>query len=96
MSHRLVTQATLEEMWKPLSPQKDAAGKPTGSAYGLGWAVGTLEGHRLAGHNGGQAGTSTSLKLIPDRGLAVAVMTNLEGANLDGFAEAVLKLYLAQ
>lgn len=88
MSDKLVTDATLEEMWKPLTTHDD------GSGYGLGWDISKLDGHRLIGHNGGQAGTSTSLKLVPDRQLAVAVMTNLEGAKLDEFVEAILKLSL--
>jgi serine beta-lactamase-like protein LACTB, mitochondrial len=90
MSGKLVTQEGLEEMWTPLSRNDD------GSGYGLGWAIGSLAGHRLIGHNGGQAGASTSLKLVPDRQLAVAVMTNIEGAALDEFAESVLKLFLAE
>ncbi len=90
MSGKLVTPASLEEMWKPLTVQDN------GSGYGLGWSVGSLAGHRLIGHNGGQVGASTSLKLVPDRQLAVAVMTNVEGAALDEFAESVLKLFLAE
>lgn len=89
MSDKLVTSATLEEMWKPLTTHDD------GSGYGLGWEIRPVDGHRVVGHNGGQAGTSTSLKLIPDRQLAVAVMTNLEGAKLDEFVEAILKLCLS-
>jgi CubicO group peptidase (beta-lactamase class C family) len=88
MSGKLVTAAGLEEMWNPLSRNADSSG------YGLGWGVGELAGHRIVGHNGGQVGSSTSLKLVPDRELAVAVMTNVEGASLDEFAESILKLYL--
>lgn len=90
MSDKLVTSATLEEMWKPLSNRDD------GSGYGLGWGIGKLDGHRVVGHNGGQAGSSTSLKLVPDRRLAVAVMTNVEGADLDAFAESILTLGLSR
>jgi CubicO group peptidase (beta-lactamase class C family) len=88
MSGKLVPAATLEEMWKPLSTGDN------GSGYGLGWGIGALNGHRVVGHNGGQVGASTSLKLLPERQIAVAVMTNLEGASLDQLAESVLKLYL--
>ena len=96
MSEKLVSRAMLEEMWKPTNSQDEAVGNSKAPPYGLGWGIGMLEGHRIVGHNGGQAGTSTTLKLVPDRQLAVAVMTNLEGAKLDDFAEAVLKLYLAE
>lgn len=95
MAERLVSRQTLQLMWTPLSTrdQEPGASRPP-SSYGLGWGIGTLEGHRLVGHNGGQAGTSTTMKLIPDAHLAVAAMTNLEGADLDDFAESILKLYL--
>ena len=87
MDGKLVPVSNLEEMWKPLTAQDD------GSGYGLGWAVARLAGHRIVGHNGGQAGTSTCLKLVPDRQLAIAIMTNLEGAALDELANSILELY---
>lgn len=90
MAGKLVPQATLDLMWKGLSDRDD------GSSYGLGWGIGNVSGWRVVGHNGGQAGTSTTLKLVPASQFAVAVMTNLEGAQLDGLAEAILKLYLTQ
>jgi CubicO group peptidase (beta-lactamase class C family) len=89
MSGKLVLQAALEQMWTPLTVE------PDGNGYGLGWSVSKLDGHRLVGHNGGQVGASTCLKLIPDRQLAIALMTNLEGAALDDLANSILKLYLS-
>ena len=94
MAAKLLTRDTLELMWTPQGSLENRDSKVP--PYGLGWGIGTLEGHRVVGHNGGQAGTSTTLKMIPDRNLAVAAMTNLEGAQLDDFAEAILKLYLAE
>jgi serine beta-lactamase-like protein LACTB, mitochondrial len=88
MDGKLVPVSDLEEMWKPLTVQDD------GTGYGLGWAITKLAGHRIVGHNGGQAGTSTCLKLVPDRQLAVAIMGNLEGAALDELANSILELYL--
>lgn len=89
MDGKLLPSTDLEEMWKPLTIQDD------GSGYGLGWAIAKLAGHRVVGHNGGQVGTSTCLKLVPDRQLAVAVMINLEGAALDDLANSILDLYLS-
>lgn len=88
MAGKLVALPDLEEMWKPLTVQDD------GSGYGLGWAVARLAGHRVIGHNGGQAGSSTCLKLVPDRQLAVAIMSNVEGVPLDDLANSILELYL--
>jgi len=88
MAGKLVALPVLEEMWKPLTVQDD------GSGYGLGWAVAKLAAHRVIGHNGGQAGSSTCLKLVPDRQLAVAIMANVEGAALDDLANSILERYL--
>ncbi len=88
MAAKLVPLSDLEIMWKPLTVQDD------GSGYGLGWAVAKLAGHRVVGHNGGQVGASTCLKLVPDRQLAVAIMSNVEGAALDHLANSILELYL--
>jgi CubicO group peptidase (beta-lactamase class C family) len=88
MSGRLVPPEDLETMWKALSVEDN------GSGYGLGWGVGKLDGHRVVGHTGGQVGTSTSLKLVPEYQLAVAIMTNVEGVSLDELMDSILKLYL--
>jgi CubicO group peptidase (beta-lactamase class C family) len=88
MAGKVVALPVLEEMWKPLTVQDD------GSGYGLGWAVAQLAGHRVIGHNGGQAGSSTCLKMVPERQLAIAIMTNVEGAALDDLANSILGLYL--
>ena len=79
---------TISSRCGTLTTQDDGAG------YGLGWSIASLDDHRVVGHNGGQASTSTCLKLLPDRQLAAAIMTNLEGAALDDLANALLKLYL--
>jgi CubicO group peptidase (beta-lactamase class C family) len=89
MSDKLVPHTVLEQMWTPSTVE------PDGNGYGLGWGIASLDGHRIVGHNGGQAGTSTTLKLLPERKLAVAIMTNVEGAPLDNLAHAILKLYLS-
>src|SRR4029079_15267505 len=50
------------------------------SQYGMGWGVREYQGHREISHGGGQQGISTFLLLLPDDGLAIAVMLNLEHA----------------
>jgi serine beta-lactamase-like protein LACTB len=60
-----------------LARQRTKDGKLTG--YGLGWTVGTEHGRREVYHIGGQPRVSTVLYVLPDRGVALAVFTNLEG-----------------
>ncbi|MDP8979926.1 MAG: beta-lactamase family protein [Acidobacteriota bacterium] len=59
------------------------------SPYGMGWGVSTFKDVRMVAHSGGQQGTSTMLLLFPDKGLAVAVMMNREGAPAGALAQTI-------
>ncbi len=78
---------TLREIW---TPQKLADGKAT--EYGLGWFVHTANGMKLVLHSGGQQGTSTILAMLPNRGAAVAILTNLERAELGPMMQEMLRV----
>ena len=45
-------------------------------AYGLGWALHTMGGERVVGHGGTTYGFQAWLSLLPDKGFAIAVLTN--------------------
>jgi len=91
-SGTLVKKKTMELM---ITPQHTRDGKPT--VYGLGFFVGELEGHRRAGHGGGQQGISTDLVFFPAEGVALAIMVNLEAARgLHELTDDVSKIVLAQ
>lgn len=64
----------------------------TGTGYGLGWALGTLDGKRTVRHTGGQQGASAILAMLPRDGYTVAIMTNLEKAELVGLSNQLLRL----
>ncbi len=87
---QLCSKESVELMW---TEQKTADGKATG--YGLGWVVGEVDGHRVIGHSGGQAGTSTCVMMLPDKNVAVAVMCNLRGLGLSGPTRDFLKEIVA-
>ncbi len=70
--------------------QKLKDGKSTG--YGLGWVVGTLDGKRMIRHAGGQQGVSTILSMLPRDGYTVAIMTNLEKADLAALSDQLLRV----
>jgi CubicO group peptidase (beta-lactamase class C family) len=70
----LVKKETLDQMW---ASQKTRDGKATG--YGMGWGVSERNGMKEVEHGGAQQRVSTYLYTIPEKGLAVVVMTNLEG-----------------
>lgn len=84
-SGRLLKPETLELMY---APQKTRDGKET--AYGLGWGVARRPtGERAVGHSGGQQRVSTFLHMQPEQGLAVVIMSNLEGARLGDLAQQI-------
>jgi CubicO group peptidase (beta-lactamase class C family) len=62
--------------------------------YALGLYVDTYQGVREVDHSGGGLGYSGHLGRYPDQQVSVAVMCNLEGANVTGMAKAVARLFL--
>lgn len=50
--------------------------------YGLGWFVGEFDGTNIAWHGGNGDGESTLVAVMPDRGIGLAVLANLEGTSL--------------
>jgi CubicO group peptidase (beta-lactamase class C family) len=51
-----------------------------GDSWGLGWIRFGWQGHRLVGHDGNTIGQSAFLRLLPEQGLAVTLLTNGGGA----------------
>lgn len=91
--HRILKRQTLEAMWQP---QFAKAGQKTG--YGIGFNIGTLDGHRSVGHDGAIYGFATTLLMLPDDKLGAVVVATLDGVNTvtDRIANAALRMMLAQ
>jgi CubicO group peptidase (beta-lactamase class C family) len=87
---RLVKPTTLEQMW---TEQKARDGKET--RYGFGWGINQANGQRMIIHNGGQAGTRTDLRLFPEKGIVIAVMTNLSDAPIEQMIKGIQEILLA-
>ncbi len=83
-AEKLLGKSWLEQMW---TEQKTRNGKTTG--YGLGWDITSIAGLKLVRHTGGQSGTSTLLEMIPEKGLIVAIMCNLDGVAMVPIAEQI-------
>ncbi|GIL29834.1 serine hydrolase [Actinocatenispora comari] len=49
---------------------------PLGDSWGLGWIRFGWDGHRLIGHDGNTIGQSAFLRLLPEQGVAVTLLTN--------------------
>ena len=61
----------------------DGEGRPTcrtstslGDSWGLGWIRFGWDGRRLVGHDGNTIGQAAFLRVLPDAGLAVTLLTN--------------------
>ena len=74
ISGRLLGRPALQQM---LTPQKTRAGRVTG--FGLGITLTGSGRKREAWHTGGQERVSTVLYTRPDAGIAIALLSNLEG-----------------
>ena len=71
-------------MW---TSQTTTSGKPTG--YGLGWGVLSDHGELAVAHTGSQQGATATLFLIPARGFAVAIMSNMEDVDTAAMAHSI-------
>jgi CubicO group peptidase (beta-lactamase class C family) len=72
--------------------QKTRDGKLT--HYGMGWETVDQDGVKGVAHGGGQSGTSTQLFIEPDKGFAIAIMCNMEGAHLTELAHSIARIVL--
>ena len=71
----------IDQMWT-VFPLND--GKPNSGSYGFGFFIHSMNGHRLIDHEGIWQGVHDYSAIYPDDGLAVAVLTNLAYAPLQG------------
>ena len=80
LTNKLFSEATQHEL---ISTQKLSTGKETG--YGIGWFIATnSHGRNYYGHGGGSVGGISSLVIIPEYELVIAITTNDSRANLNG------------
>ena len=88
----IVTPETLREMTTPQCVPEGERGR-----FGLGFALGTLDGHPTIGHGGAVYGFATSLAALPDERLGVVVATSRDCANTstERIAQYALRLMLA-
>jgi len=63
-----------------------------GDGWGFGWILFTWDGHRVFGHDGSTLGQNAFLRILPDAGLAVALLTN-GGHTKDLFDELCAEVF---
>ena len=87
MAGELIGPASLAEMWRRQTPEGEAS-------YGLGWSVGELDGRRAVSHSGGSVGATAMLLVLPDDGVVVSVLGNVDDVGHAGIAAEVARLFL--
>jgi CubicO group peptidase (beta-lactamase class C family)/D-alanyl-D-alanine dipeptidase len=82
---------TLREMWT-LGP-----GQQSWLNFGIGFILGSLDGHRMVGHDGQIYGFATSLEALPDDQLGAVAVTTMDCSNgvTDRVVREALRLMLA-
>ena len=72
---RLLREDSLAAMREPLAIVPSGIGS-FASRWGLGWSIHEWSGRQGVGHDGGTIGQSAFLRVVPDAGVAVALLTN--------------------
>lgn len=71
---RVLAASTVAEMQHPQVAVPNPY--PMASHWGLGWALSDWGGRRVVGHDGDTIGQSAFLRVVPDAGVAVVLLTN--------------------
>jgi CubicO group peptidase (beta-lactamase class C family) len=90
-TEKLLKRASLQQMWT-VATLKD--GKSNSGKYGLGWFIGSKNGHHVVEHEGQWQGFETQISRYIDDGLTVVVLTNLAQAKPERIADGVAAMYL--
>ncbi|HEX2474001.1 MAG TPA: serine hydrolase, partial [Lacipirellulaceae bacterium] len=92
-SKSVIDEKTLAAMLKPLRASGDRVNQ-----YGVGFALGEIDGHQTFGHGGAVYGYSTQLLGLPEKRIGVVASAALDGANgvTRRVAEYAVRLMLAQ
>ncbi len=98
LEKQLFSEKTLAEMWKPQTILNTGSPGPYNTnfaAYGLGWVITDIKGHKQVSHTGGLAGIVTQTTLIPSLDLAILVYTNQQvGAAFNAISNTIKDGYL--
>ncbi len=85
-SGKIVKKETLRQMW---TAGKTKDGQET--VYGFGWEVREVRGMKIYAHGGNQSGASSLLDVLPEKGVVIAIMTNLQDIRLVEMMQGIIK-----
>jgi CubicO group peptidase (beta-lactamase class C family) len=90
-TEKLLPRSSLELMWTAVRLNSGQT-----HAYGFGWELASVNGHRLTYHTGSNQGFYISISRYPEDRLTVIVLTNLDESHSStlGIAEPVASTYI--
>jgi CubicO group peptidase (beta-lactamase class C family) len=90
-TEKLLKKSSFDQMWTPVRLN---SGKTY--AYGFGWSISDVNGHRLLEHGGAWQGFTMHISRYVDDRLTVIVMTNLDSEHSDPgkIAQGVAAIYV--
>ncbi len=71
---RVLSESATERMQRPETDVPELS--LMGGSWGLGWSLYDWEGGPVIGHDGGTIGQAAFLRVVPEKGVAVAILTN--------------------
>jgi CubicO group peptidase (beta-lactamase class C family) len=89
---RILSEGMLRRMQEPTI---ETPGSALGDAVGISWLLRDVDGVRLVGHGGDTIGQHSAFTMVPERGFAIASLTNC-GPNGNQFNEAIVRWALAE
>jgi CubicO group peptidase (beta-lactamase class C family) len=84
----ILNSSSYETLWKPWFKTGDRG------SVGLSWFLGEYRGETTIGHSGGDTGFNTNLLLLPEKSIAVVVLSNVSPAPVDLVTNAALNVIL--
>ena len=88
-NEKVLKHAVLDQMWTPVKLNN---GKT--EAYGFGWQLDDVRGHKLVNHGGSLPGFRAEFSRYVDDKLTVIVLTNGDNANAFAIARGVANLFI--
>ncbi|HEU4510109.1 MAG TPA: serine hydrolase domain-containing protein [Pyrinomonadaceae bacterium] len=85
----ILKKTTLEQMWTPVKLTNGST-----SAYGFGWVLEPIRGHKQVNHGGSLPGFRAQYTRFVDHKISIAVLTNGDNANAEAIAIGVANFYI--
>jgi len=85
----LLQKTSTKQLW---TPRKLNNGKVT--SYGLGWRIDSTNNHRYVAHSGSQLGARSYLRIYPEQGIVLAILSNCRSHQPQDLGESLSQIIL--